>query len=100
VGVGFEESYVSRYPGGCRKHNFWTARVKSTENYIFGILMSRAIDWYMYIWVKLGRGEVGRTPGGVLSFFAGGLQFFSGPLPRNFKYIIGILSSIPVYCNL
>ena len=34
--------------GGCRKHNFWTARVKSIRNHIFVILTSRAIDWYIH----------------------------------------------------
>jgi len=34
--------------GGCRKHNFWTALVKSIKIYIFGILASRAINWYIY----------------------------------------------------
>jgi hypothetical protein len=31
---------------GCRKHNFWTACLLSDTNYKFGILTSRAIDWY------------------------------------------------------
>ena len=30
--------------GGCRKHNFWTARVKSIKNYIFGIL-TLSVTW-------------------------------------------------------
>jgi len=29
-------------------HNFWTTRVKSIKFYIFGILTSRAIDWYKH----------------------------------------------------
>ena len=33
---------------------------------------------------------------GVSEFFGPPLQKFSGPLPRNFKYIVGILSSSPV----
>jgi hypothetical protein len=34
--------------GGCRKHNFWTACLFSVKNYIFEILTSRAINWYIY----------------------------------------------------
>jgi len=40
-----------------------------------------------------GGGEV--VPRQVFSF-AGGLQFFSGAFSRNFKHIVGILSSSPV----
>jgi len=40
-------SYCMQQAGGCRKHKFWTARVKSTKNNI-QILASRAIDWYVY----------------------------------------------------
>ena len=40
--------YVTYLPGGCRKHNFWTARVDLIRNYIFGVLTSRAINWYVY----------------------------------------------------
>jgi hypothetical protein len=34
--------------GRCRKHKFWTTRVKSIKLLIFGILAPRAIDWYIY----------------------------------------------------
>ena len=47
--------------GDCRKHNFWTTRAKSIKIYIFGILASRAIDWYIYM-SQIGGG------GGVQSF--------------------------------
>jgi hypothetical protein len=57
--------------GGCRKHIFWTTRVKSIEIYIFGILVSRAIDWYIYIWVQSG--------GGVIR---GGPELFGPPLQK------------------
>ena len=79
--------------GGRNKCNFWTARVKSTKNNIFENLSSRAFDWYMY------GSDPRRGRGGGASFFggvSGGLQKFSGPLLRNFKYIVGILSSSPV----
>ena len=35
----------------------------------------------------------------VVQVFWGGLQIFSGPLPRNFKHIIGFFSSNPVDCH-
>jgi len=55
-------------PGGCRKHNFWTTRVKLIKIYTFGILALRAIDWYIY-------GSNRR--GGVR-----GLQSFLDPPPK------------------
>jgi len=45
-----------------RKHNIWTARDKSIENYIFGILMSRAIDWYYMSQIGGGGSRVFWTP--------------------------------------
>jgi hypothetical protein len=67
--------FISIY-GGCRKHNFRTARVKLIKNYIFGILTSRAIDWYIY---GLNRGGVGwGGPPMWLYYFWGGLQFLLG----------------------
>ena len=39
------------------------------------------------------------SPDVVLDFGEGDLQFFSGPLPRNFKHIIGIFSSSAVDCH-
>ena len=70
--------------GGCRKHNFWTARVKSIRNHIFVILTSRAIDWYIY---GSNRGEAGwgGPPVGVL-VWGGCLQLFLG----NFHKILNI----------
>ena len=41
-------------------------------------------------------GGGGVVPRQVFSFFAGGLQFFSGAFSRNLKHIVGILSSSPV----
>jgi hypothetical protein len=35
-------------PGGCKKHNFRNTPVHPAENYIFGILGLKAIDWYMH----------------------------------------------------
>jgi len=52
------------YAEGCRKHNFWTACTHPVKNYIFGNLMSRAIDWYIY---ELNRRGVG--PGGSRVFW-------------------------------
>jgi hypothetical protein len=40
------------------KHHFWKARVKSIENFIFGILTSRAVDRYIYM------GRIGEGLGG------------------------------------
>jgi hypothetical protein len=76
--------------GGCRKNNFWTTRVTSIKNYIFGILTSRAINWYIY------ESNPGGGGGPMWLIFLGG--FSSGPLPRNFKHI-GIRSSSPVDCH-
>ena len=42
-----------------------------------------------------GGGGVG-VPRGGSELFGGGLQKLTGPLLRNFKYIVGILSSSPV----
>ena len=43
------------------------------------------------------RGGVGGVgPPGGSEFFGGGLQYFYGTLSRDFKYIIGILTSSPV----
>ena len=81
--------------GGRNKCNFWTARVKSTKNNIFENLSSRAFDWYMY-GSDPRRGRGFWVPRGGSELFWGGLQDFSGPLLRNFKYIVGILSSSPV----
>jgi len=41
----------------------------------------------------------GGVPGGVLDLFGRG-PVFSGALPRNFKWIIRVLSSSPIYCHL
>jgi len=62
--VGISKETLHR-PGGASKLNFWTACKNLDINYIFGILTSRAFDWYMY-------GSNGR--GG-----AGGGQSFSDP---------------------
>jgi hypothetical protein len=44
-------------------YNFWTARVNSIKIYIFGILVSRAIAWYIY-----GSNRKGGWSWGVQSF--------------------------------
>ena len=38
-------SYI--HPGGVKDHNSLTSRVNRNINCIFGILTSRAIDWYL-----------------------------------------------------
>ena len=65
--------YILCTAGGCRKHNFWTTPVKSIKKFKFGILTSRAIDWYIY-----GSNWGGGVPQRVFSFFAGGSSFFLG----------------------
>jgi len=72
-------------PGGCRKHNLWTARVKSIKNYIYSEFWRQELSIGIYM------GRIGE--GGGFSFFAGGLQFFSAAILRNCKYVVGILSS-------
>jgi hypothetical protein len=44
-----------------------------------------------------GGGEEVGPKGGSEFFYLGGLQNFSGPLLRDFKYIVGILSLSPVH---
>ena len=41
------KQFCSLTQEGVRKHNFWTANVKSIKIYIVGFLASRAIDWYI-----------------------------------------------------
>ena len=85
--------YFSRQSGGVRKHNFWTARVKSIKNYIFEILTSRPINWYINGSIR------GGVVGGVsrCGFSWGSLQFFLGHFHENLN--IRILSSSPVDCH-
>jgi len=78
IWCGFAKLYIffRGAAGKCRKHNFWTARVKSITIYIFGILMSRAIDWYIY--------ESNRKGGGSgKGVFGAPLQKITGPLLQN-----------------
>ena len=56
-------------PGGSILCDFWTARVKSINNHIFGILTSRAFNWYMY-----GSNAIGGDGG------LGGVRVFWTPL--------------------
>jgi len=62
------KNFSTQAAGGCRKHKFWTTRVKSIKFNILGILVSRAIDWYLYESNRRG-GWVGGGSGGVQSFF-------------------------------
>jgi len=66
-------------------------RVNLIIDYMFGILTSKAIDWYIY--ESILRGSGGGSFGGARKF-GGGIQKFSGPLPTN--NISVILSSNPV----
>jgi len=81
--------------GGCRKCNFWMACLLPDTKFN---IRNPDVESYrlVYIWVKSGRG--GGSPGEVLVL--GGSPVFSGPRPRNFKCITGILSSCPVECHL
>jgi hypothetical protein len=72
--------------GGCRKHNFWTARVKSIRNHIFVILTSRAIDWYIHGSNRGGGGGV--VPRRVFRF----LQGVSCLLMGHFHGILNVSS--------
>jgi hypothetical protein len=86
------------YSGGCRKHNFWTARVKPTEIIILKSLC-REQSIGIYIWVESGRGGWGGVvPGGVLVILRGVSNFFWA-ISTESKYIIRILSSSPVNCH-
>ena len=76
-------------PGGCRKHNFWTTRVKNRLKFIYSESWRRELSIGIYMCPIGGGGGLGGsrvTP----------LQSFTGSLLRNFKYIIGIISSSPV----
>jgi len=89
--VGISKETLHR-PGGASKLNFWTACKNLDINYIFGILTSRAFDWYMY-------GSNRRGEGG-----GWGVRVFRPPPPKlywgtptNFlNFIIGVLSTSPV----
>ena len=50
--------------GGVKDHNFLATRVNRNINYIFGILMSRAIDWYTNESILRGSGGGRGTWGG------------------------------------
>ena len=64
--------------GGIKDHNYLNSGVNPINNYTFGILTSRAIDWYIIESILIGSG--GRGGSRILS--------------RNI--IFGILSSSPV----
>ena len=51
-------------------HKILTSRVNRNINYIFGILTSRTIDWYINESILRGSGE-GGGPGGVWEFGGG-----------------------------
>ena len=59
---------------------------------MFGILTSRAIDWYVY---GSNRGGGGGFPGGVLGFGGGISSFFLGHFHGVLNKIIVILSLSP-----
>ena len=83
--VGISKETLHR-PGGASKLNFWTACKNLDINYIFGILTSRAFDWYMY-------GSNGRGGGG------GGSEFFRPPLsssPPSKRFIGPLLRNLKI----
>jgi hypothetical protein len=79
--------------GGLKDHNFLTSRVNRNINFIFGILTSIAIDWYMNESIMRGSKGGGIQEGS--GNFGEGLQKYTGPLSQKIKKI-GILSSSPV----
>jgi len=76
--------------GGRNKCNFWTAHVKSIKNDIFRILYRELLIGICMGPIRQGGGGV---PRGGPDFWGGSPNFF-GPLLQNFKYIVGILSSL------
>ena len=82
-----------KWAGGCKYLKFLNSSVNPINNYIFGILTSRAIDWYIDETILRGLGgEVGGESGNSCE----GLQDFTGPRSSKYKYIFGILSSSSV----
>jgi len=79
----WNKALALQYNSWCHQEAAWSITFgrhasKLIENYIFGILTSRAINWYIY-GSNRGRGG-GGGPGGVLVSL---VQIFSGPLPRS-----------------
>ena len=72
-------------PGGRTLCDFWTARVKSIKNDIFGILTLRAINWYIYM-SRIREGGVGWSPGVVLVRGGGGPVFFWATPAEFYSY--------------
>ena len=62
-------AFLASHPGGVKDHDFLATRVNQNIIYIFGILASRAIDWYI-------NESILRGPGGGES--RGGSDFFGG----------------------
>jgi hypothetical protein len=86
--------------GGCRKLLDGICHMSDRLKCIyleFGILTSRTINWCIPTWDESGREGV--VPRWGFSLFRG-VPIFSGPLSRDFKYIIGILSLSSVDCHL
>ena len=84
---------LSMAAGGCKYHNFLNSGVNPFNNYIFGILTLRAIDWYVN--ESILRGSEGGVPGGVGEFWGGSPEFCWATFTK-YLYIFGILSSSPV----
>eukprot|EP00983_Pelagomonas_calceolata_P018902 594914-Pelagomonas_calceolata.AAC.1 len=67
--------------------------VNPIKDYRFGILGSRAIDWYMYGSDPRRGGGLSGGENGLLKNLGHPLQNFSGPLLHTSKGTIGFLSS-------
>jgi len=78
--------------GGCSYHNFLAPHVGWNIHYMFGILTSRAINWYFDYLIMRGHWWV-VISGGSEPF--GGVSRCYGPLPASFKHIFGFLSLRP-----
>ena len=61
--------------GACKYHNFLNSGVNPINNYIFGILMSRAIDWYIIESILRGS-KGGGGPGGVGELWGVSPEFY------------------------
>jgi len=86
-------AYFNDHPGDARNHKFLTAGVNLVKSYIFETLTLRAINWCINELIL-------RGSGGESKQIQGGAQFFSGVLQQKFDYIVGFLSSSPVYLSL
>ena len=89
---------------------FWPSNQEGVRSKTFGRHASNRFNfiysesWRQELSIGINMDQIGEGGGRggsrrVFSFRGGVLQFFSGPLPRNFKDIVGILSSSPDDCH-